>query len=115
MTYNGITTETLTLPGHNDDQIEAYVARPVAEGQHPGVVVVHHMPGWDEWTLEVCWKLAHRGFAVVSPHLYSRHGPGSPDDVAARARMRGGMTDEQVVSDVAGAMKYLRSQPYSNG
>src|ERR687886_585804 len=37
------------------------------------------------------------------------------DDVAARARAGGGVADEQVVGDVAGAMHFLRAQPYANG
>ena len=116
MTYPGLVTETITIKGHRGDQIEAYSARPNgAVGPLPGVVVIHHAPGWDEWTLEVCWKLAHHGFAALSPHLYSRHGPGSPDDLAALARGRGGVSDEQAVGDVAGATAFLRAQPYSNG
>ena len=51
-----------------------------------GVVLIHHMPGWDEWTIEQVRKIAHHGFACISPHLYFRDGPGSPDDVGARVR-----------------------------
>ena len=115
MSYRGITTDVIKLRGHNEDEIEAYLARPAGEGRYPGVVVIHHMPGWDEWTLEVCWKLANRGFVALSPHLYSRHGPGEPDDVAARARSRGGMSDDQVVGDAEGSARYLRDQSFSNG
>src|SRR5438067_2509503 len=79
--YHGIQTEVLTLNGHNNDEIEGYLARPTGDGPFPGVVIIHHAPGWDEWTLEVTWKLANRGFAVISPHLYSRYGKGDPDEV----------------------------------
>jgi carboxymethylenebutenolidase len=113
--YHGITTEVLKLRGHNEDEIEAYLARPQGEGTAPGVVIIHHAPGWDEWTLEVCWRLANRGFAAISPHLYSRHGPGDPDDAAARARLHGGMSDAEVIGDVSAAANYLRGRPYSNG
>jgi carboxymethylenebutenolidase len=115
MSHRGITTETLKINGLNNDEIEAYVARPAGDGPFPGVVVIHHMPGWDNWNLEVCWKLANAGFAVISPHLYSRFGPGDPDDVAARARGFGGMSDLQVVGDVDGAARFIKSQPWSNG
>ena len=115
MIYRGITTEVVRLTGYKNDEIEAYVAKPAGDGPFPGIVVIHHMPGWDEWTLEVAWKFANRGFAVVAPHLYSRFGPGEPDDVAARARGFGGMSDDQVVGDVEGSSRYLRSQSYSNG
>ena len=84
--HRAIRTELVKVPGYKGDDVEAYYARPDGEGPFPGVVIIHHMPGWDDWTLEVCWKLASKGFATISPHLYSRFGPGEPDDVAARAR-----------------------------
>ena len=115
MTYRGISTEVIKLTGYKNDEIEAYVSKPAGEGPFPGICIIHHMPGWDEWTLELCWKFANRGFAVIAPHLYSRFGPGDPDDVAARARGFNGMSDDQVVGDVDASSRWLRSQSYSNG
>jgi carboxymethylenebutenolidase len=114
-TYEGMLAESVTVNGHNGDEIEAYYARPLGSGPFPGVVVIHHMPGWDEWSREVARKFAQHGYAAISPHLYSRLGPGSPDDLAARARSEGGMADAQVMGDVEGSMRFLRSQPYANG
>ena len=113
--YRGMTAEVVRLRGDKDDEIEAYLARPAGTGPFPGIVVIHHAPGWDEWSLEVCWRLALRGFVALCPHLYSRFGPGDVDDVSARARAAGSPTDDQVVGDVAGAAAYLRAQPFSNG
>jgi carboxymethylenebutenolidase len=78
-------------------------------------VLIHHAPGWDEWITEATRKLAHHGFATIAPHLYFRSGPGEPDDVGAKVRAAGGVADDQVMGDVAGAMQYLRAQPYCNG
>ncbi len=105
----------MKFKAHNGDDGELYYARPSAPGKYPGVVLIHHMPGWDNWTMETVRNLAHHGFATVSPHLYFRFGPGSPDDVAAKARPVGGTHDDMVVGDVAGAMAFLRAQPESNG
>jgi carboxymethylenebutenolidase len=107
--------ETVTIRGHQGDAIKAYYARPLGPGPFPGVVVIHHAPGWDEWCKEVTRKLAHYGYAAIAPNLYHRAGPGSPDDVAARVRAAGGVADDQVMGDVAGAMEFLRAQPYANG
>jgi carboxymethylenebutenolidase len=115
MVYEGMIAESATVNGHNGDEIEAYYARPLGPGPFPGVVVIHHAPGWDMWTREVCRKLASFGYAAVSPHLYSRMGGGEPDDVAARARAEGGVPDFQVMGDVEGGMTFLRAQPYANG
>jgi carboxymethylenebutenolidase len=113
--YEGMLAETVTLHGSNGDVINAYFARPLGPGPSPGMVVVHHAPGWDEWYREATRRFAHHGYAAVSPNLYFREGHGSPEDVAAQVRAGGGVPDDQVLGDLAGAMRYLRSLPYSNG
>ncbi len=116
MSYPGLIAETLSFfKGHNGDTGEAYYARPGQSGRVPGVVVIHHAPGWDEWITEVVRKFAHHGYASIAPHLYFREGPGTPDDVGARVRAAGGVSDDSVIGDVKGAMEFLRSQPNSNG
>jgi carboxymethylenebutenolidase len=115
MGYQGLIAETITMIGHHGEPIEAYMARPIGLVNVPGVVVIHHMPGWDEWSQEVTRKLAHHGYAAIAPHLFSRLGPGRWDDIAAAARSAGGMPDAQVVGDVAAAASLVRNQPYANG
>jgi carboxymethylenebutenolidase len=113
--YRALQAETVKFRGHNGDQGEAYYARPIAPGKYPGIVVIHHLPGWDEWIMEVVRKLAQHGYAAISPHLYFREGSESPDDLGARVRAAGGIADAQVMGDVAGAMAYLRAQPNATG
>ena len=113
--YEGMLAETITLYGFHGDVINAYFARPLGPGPFPGMVVIHHMPGWDEWYRETTRKFAHRGYAAISPNLYYRDGHGTPEDVAAKVRGAGGVPDDQVVGDVEGTMRYLRSLPYLNG
>jgi carboxymethylenebutenolidase len=115
MSYPGIIGETISFKGHNGDTGEAYYTRPAKAGKVGGVVLIHHMPGWDEWIIETARKIAHHGLACISPHLYFRNGPGSPDDIGARVRAAGGVPDSQVVGDAAGAIAFLRSQPNANG
>jgi carboxymethylenebutenolidase len=112
--YEGMIAETVALVGHGDRQIEAYAARPIGQISVPSMVILHHMPGWDEWSKEVVRKFAHHGYAAIAPHLFSRLGPGAWDDLAAAARSAGGMPDEQVMGDLAAAAQVLRMQPYSN-
>ena len=111
-----MTTETIRIPGHNGDEIEAYLARPSDEGKRGGVVVIHHMPGYDRATKEIARRFAELGYDAICPNLYWREAPGAePDDAAATARAQGGVPDERLVSDVGGAAEYLRSLPTSNG
>ena len=107
--------ETLSLTGHNGEVINAYSARPMAEGRYPGIVLVHHLPGWDELFKEFARRFAQHGYITVCPNLYFRAGHGTPDDIAAKVRGEGGVADDQVVGDLEGTMKYIRSLPNSNG
>ena len=113
--YEGMLAETVLINGQNGDQINAYYARPLSEGRFPAVVLIHHLPGWDEWYREAARRFAQHGYAAISPNLYFREGHGTPEDVAARVRGTGGVSDDQVLGDVAGALEYLLALPYVNG
>jgi carboxymethylenebutenolidase len=114
--YDAIQAETISLAGAGGDQIEAYLARPLGPGPFGSVVVIHHMPGYDEQTKEITRTFAVHGYNAVCPNLYWREAPGaSPDDAAATARAAGGVPDARLVGDVGGAVAYLRAMPNSNG
>ena len=110
----GITSEVITYPGGNGDQIHAYVTRPTGNAVTPGIVAVHHMPGWDEFYREFSDRLARHGYTVICPDLYCRYGHGTPDDIAAKVRAEGGVHDEAVVADLSAASDWLCAQP-TNG
>ena len=111
----GISTEVITYQAGNGDQVHAYVAKPTGDATRPGIVAVHHMPGWDEFYREFCDRLARHGHTVICPDLYCRYGHGTPDDIAAKVRAEGGVPDESVVADCAAAREWLLAQPTSNG
>jgi carboxymethylenebutenolidase len=115
MAYEGMLAETITITGHGGDSISAYVARPLGAGPFPGVVLIHHLPGWDEWYREATRRFAHHGYAAISHNLYQRAGEGKADDVAAKVRAEGGVPDAQVIGDTEGAVQWLRMQPWLNG
>ncbi|SEG29126.1 carboxymethylenebutenolidase [Actinacidiphila yanglinensis] len=111
-----LSATTVSLTGHGGDEIEAYLARPEGGARRGGVVVIHHMPGYDRSTKEMVRRFAEMGYDAVCPNLYSREAPGAaPDDAAAVARAQGGVPDERLVGDAAGAAAYLRALPTSNG
>lgn len=111
-----MTTDTVRITGQGGDEVEAYLARPAGEGPRGGVVVIHHMPGYDRATKEITRRFAELGYDAIMPNLYWREAPGAaPDDAAAAARAQGGVPDDRLVGDVGGAAQYLRSLPTSNG
>lgn len=113
--YEGLLAETVMMPGYQHELINAYFARPLGPGPFPGVVLAHHMPGWDTWYKETTLRFAYAGYAALCPNLYYRVGAGSPEDVAAKARAAGGVPDDQAVGDLEGAALLLRALPTSNG
>jgi carboxymethylenebutenolidase len=105
-----------TVTGHGGDTLDAYLARPLERDGVGAVVVVHHMPGFDEATKEIVRRLATLGYAAVAPNLHHREAPGArADDAAAAVRAAGGVPDERAIGDVAGAASYLRELPATNG
>ncbi len=116
MTIGDLRAETVTIVGHGEDAIEAYLAQPLDADPTGAVVVIHHMPGWDAGTKEITRNFAAHGYLALCPNLYSREAPGaSPDDAAALVRAQGGVRDERLTGDIAGAAAHLRGLPTSNG
>jgi carboxymethylenebutenolidase len=112
-----MTAETVRLAGHGGDEIEAYLARPGGDAPRGGVVVIHHLPGYDRWSREVARRFAaDLGYDAIVPNLHHREAPGAdPDDASAAVRAAGGVPDERLVGDVGAAAAYLRDLGSSNG
>jgi carboxymethylenebutenolidase len=107
---------TVRLTGHGGDDIEAYLAQPLDRTGFGSVVVLHHMPGYDEPSKEITRRFASRGYAALMPNLHYRDAPGaSPDDAAAAARANGGVPDDRLVGDVSAAVSYLKALDSANG
>jgi carboxymethylenebutenolidase len=113
---DAMTARDVRITGHGGDEVEAYLASPEGTGPRGGVVVIHHLPGYDRATKEIVRRFAALGYDAVMPNLYWREAPGAAaDDAAALARSQGGVPDERLVGDVAGAVAFLRALPTSNG
>ena len=113
--YESLLAETVMIQGDKGDWINAYFARPLGPGPFAGMVLTHHMPGWDEWYKETTLKFARMGYAAICPNLYYRLGHGTPEDVATKARAAGGVPDDQVVADLEAGARFLTRLPISNG
>ena len=74
---DALTASTITIVGHGGDRIEAYLARPEDQGPRGGVVVIHHLPGYDPATKEIVRRFAEMGHDAISPNLHYRPMSGS--------------------------------------
>jgi carboxymethylenebutenolidase len=115
--YRGITCTNVTISGEGGTPITAYTARPEGAGPFPGVVLIHHVPGWSEFYIAATRYFAHHGFMAICANLYQREGgaDANPDDVAAKVRAEGGIADAQMLGDTAGAVAWMRAQKEHNG
>jgi carboxymethylenebutenolidase len=111
-----VLAETVGVRGAAGDLVEAYTARPMADRSRGGVLVIHHMPGYDRESKEIVRRFAVDGYDAICPNLHWRDAPGAdPDDAAAASRANGGVPDDRFVADAAGALRWLRDLPGSTG
>ena len=90
--------------GYEGADVNAYQALPAGDGPFPGVLVIHHLPGWDSGTKEITRRFAAAGYNALCPNLYARQGlQVDPDDAAAATREAGGIPDDQFVGDAEAA------------
>jgi carboxymethylenebutenolidase len=113
--YEGMLAETMSFVGYNNGMVNSYFTRPLGPGPYPGIILIHHMPGWDELYREIARRFTQHGYIVICPNLYSRFGHGTPEEVAVKVREQGGVADDVVVGDCDAAMKLLKSLPNCNG
>jgi carboxymethylenebutenolidase len=114
--HDAIQAGTISIEGAGGDEISAYLAHPLVEASVGSVVVIHHMPGYDQGSKEITRRFATLGYAAICPNLHHRDAPGAdPDDAAAASRAAGGVPDDRFLGDINGALSYLRARPGSNG
>jgi carboxymethylenebutenolidase len=113
---DAIVATTIRFAGAHGDDINGYLARPTAPGPWPGVVVVHHNPGYDEATKEITRTFAVHGYQALCPNLHYRWLPdGDPVEASRLQREAGGVPDAQCIGDVAAAATHLGALPGAVG
>src|SRR5918992_342716 len=85
-----------------------HVSLPEGAGPFPGLVVIQHQWGIDDFMQTMTARLAQAGYVAAAPDLYHRDGPTCSDDVVAR---RSRLSDRKVINDIHASVKFLRSQP----
>lgn len=99
---------TVHVDGH---QMWAYLCLPEVPGPNPGVVIIQHGTGVDDWVQDMTRKASAAGYAAIAPDLYHREDPNESDIMARFGRLR----DENIIQDVNGAIELLRRHPGVRG
>ncbi len=113
--YEGMIAETISIKKENNEFLRVYCSKPLTAGYHPGIVLIPHMPGWDEFTRETARRFTQHGYIVMCPDIYCRVGTGHPEEISKLAREQGGVPDDVVMSDCKASLDYIKAQPVSNG
>ena len=113
--YEGMIAETVKIKGHDGKYIRAYYSRPITDKNVPGIVLIPHMPGWDEWCRETARRFTAHGYSVLCPNIYDDYGDGTAVEVSTRMREAGIVPDKDVMGDVEGSLSFLRNQVNASG
>ena len=113
--YEGMIAETIRIKGYNDEYIHAYYSRPMGTGPFPSIVLIPHMPGWDEFSRETARRFTQHGYSVICPNIYERFGYGKPKEIASIVKQKGGTPDISVMGDVEASLSFLKNQTNTNG
>ena len=92
--------------------MKMYVSVPSGPGPFPGVVVIHHGAGVDQFTRDMADKLAADGYATASPDLFHRLEENSPQRSAPLPER---ISDPQIEVDVNATAEFLRTHPSIRG
>lgn len=96
-----------TIAGPDGQQIRAYVARPDAPGDYPGVVMIHEFFGLRPSIVEKADALAQEGYVVVAPDTYRGKTTGwIPRAIFLRVTTQ----MEEVVGDLDAVFAWLAGQ-----
>jgi carboxymethylenebutenolidase len=102
--------EELTFTGAHSTQVNGYLARPTASGEHPGMIVIHEAMGLNEHIRDIVDRFANIGYVTLGVDLYTREGgPPPAGDIEAMMKRLFAMSDETVLGDLDGAAEHLRS------
>jgi carboxymethylenebutenolidase len=69
-----ISEEDITYPTLDGMEMHAFIARPQEDKQYPGIIVIHEIWGLNDQIKGVARRFAREGYAILTPHLFSRYG-----------------------------------------
>jgi carboxymethylenebutenolidase len=108
-----IVTEFIKYAGETGD-MKAYLARPKANKKYPAVIVIHENRGLQPHIMDVTRRMAREGFLSLAPDALTPVG-GTPEDINAAPALFKQLNNEQTIKNFVAAVKYLKSNPNSNG
>lgn len=113
MSHAGVSTEMVELKVADGTVMQGYVARPVAGGAHPGLLVFQEAYGVNGHIRNVAERFAAEGYVAIAPELFHRTAPagfaGAYGDFEAVRPHTQAVTNETAELDVRAAYEWLQS------
>lgn len=94
---------------HNGDTVDGYIARPIARGTHPAVVLISGMSGLNPFQREMTRTFARAGFVTLSPDLFDGY---SAPDHASALLAKNSLDINATVERLASGADWLRQLPW---
>jgi carboxymethylenebutenolidase len=95
-----------------DAEITAYLARPVAEGVYPAVMICHENRGLTDHIRDVARRFAKVGYVAIAPDLLSREGGTATLERDAVPGLLTNAGMDRHVADFTAAFDYLQGQEF---
>ncbi|MBE9214232.1 dienelactone hydrolase family protein [Plectonema cf. radiosum LEGE 06105] len=114
MTIRAIDTTTVNIAA-DSVQIDAYLAKPQAQGSYPGIVVLQEIFGVNAHIQQVTQRIAKEGYVAIAPGLFQRQAPGfatgyTPEDIEVGRNYAWGQTKaDELLSDIQSTIDYLKT------
>jgi carboxymethylenebutenolidase len=110
-----VATEKVTFKS-GDQAVDGFLARPMAPGRHPAILVIPGIFGVTEYMRESAAQLAQNGFAALDVNLFAR----TPEagGLTAIDQLRpivDRMPDAQILGDLQAGIDYLKRQAFVRG
>jgi carboxymethylenebutenolidase len=107
-----IKSEHVTLKVSDGTTMRAWVARPSAGAEHPGILVFQEAFGVNAHIRDIATRLASEGYLAIAPELFHRTGPGFEgryDDFPSVVPHMRSLTDDGMEADQRAAHEWLRA------
>jgi carboxymethylenebutenolidase len=100
-----VTSSTWQQTESDNGIMRMHVSMPASPAPAPGVVVIQHQGGVDEFVQNMTRRLADSGYVAAAPDLYHRDGLDCKDDFVTR---RSRLGDRRIINDVNACVNYLQ-------
>jgi carboxymethylenebutenolidase len=109
-----VSASDVTFPS-GSDEIMGYLARPVADGVYPAIMVCHENRGLNPHIRDVARRFAKNGYVAIALDLLSREGGTASHDRDAVPALLTEAGADRHVGDFLAAADYLQTLDYVDG